>query len=842
MRRSLLAVATLFSLLPVSVQAVIPVVKTVPWVAANPLIPHDIVSGVSTRLKGTCDQSGANMQYIWDFGDGSPVVGPNAIATALASYGLEASHIYTGSVGQTFVATLTCRNNGTGEQANKNYLLQIRALNLASATLGVRVNIAIDEGLWYLHKSQNRATSGASPGPAGLAVGSWRTCPGGSCFATGNYGSLTAANVQAFEVNAHLEGGDPSNPYVETVQRGLRQVFNELQTIAISNTQTNGSGTFNPDVNGNGHGALAPSAGQAFYETGQLIDAIIASGTPTAVTATGVVAPGPGIRGRQYKDIVQDAVDYQAFCQSDSGVAGGSWYYTCNQAAGDNSIGQWVAIGLIPAQRVWGLTVPAAVKSYQNNWLTNSYSVANKQFGYNDTNPIWGPYATTPSGMVQLTMHGKGRGDPRWDGAETRMRDNLGNAGDATIAPKAYYYGLFSLTKSLLLHDSNGDNIAEPITLLQSSTPGVLPIDWYAAETPAAPTDGVAKTLVTQQNALGYWTNHNYYSEQMLYETAWAIIMLNRTLFESGAPVAVPKATPNPGVAFAQITLDGTSSFHQDPTKQIASYAWDLNNDGTFETPGAVVTTSFNAVGIYPVRLRVTDNAGTPAVGSSSLNVIISIPPLAPTSNARGPSGVYNFCLNKTPWFLNGTLSVNPDQGLSEPGRPGDTIISYQWDFLTIGAANTVEANGVQPDVTALLSPLGAPNNYLVQLKVTDQTSVSFPTSGQPNLFGVDNAQVFVRPANDPACACVTNLTGAGNATGVSLTWGNSVPGTVQTAVYRSTVNGGPYAKIGTVTGGSYFDAQVVLGTTYYYVVRPIGANSLELCDSNQASALPRRR
>ncbi len=826
---------------PISMQAVVPVVKTVPWVASNPLIPHDIVAGTSTRLKGTCDQFGASMQYVWDFGDGSSVV-TGAIATSLASYGLEASHVYAGSVGQTFVGTLTCRNTSTGEQASRSYYLQIRAAALAAATLGVRVNIAIDEGLWYLHKSMSRSVSGATPGPAGLAVGSWRVCPGGSCVASTNHPSITAANTQAFEVNGHLEGGSPDNPYTETVQRGMRQIFNELQAIAVPGTQTNGSGIFNPDTNGNGYGALTPSTFESFYEMGQLMDAIIASGTPNAVTVTGATAPGPGIRSRQYKDVVQDMADYLSFCQSDSGFAGGSWYYTCNQSTGDNSIGQWVAIGLIPAQRTWNLVVPAAVRTFQNNWLANSYDAVNRWFGYQGPTPLWGPYATTPSGLVQLALHGKGRGDGRWDGSETRMRDNFGNAGFASLAPKGYYYGLFSLVKSMLLHDSNGDAVAEPLTLLQSSTPGVAPLDWYGAETPSAPTNGVAKTLVVDQNALGYWTGHNYTSEQYPYETAWAIIMLNRTLFESGAPVAVAKATPNPGIANAVITLDGTGSFHQDPAKQIVAYAWDLNNDGVYETPGSIVTTSFGAVGSYTVRLRVTDNAGTPALASTAINVIISLPPVAPSANARGPAGSYNFCIGKTPWFLNGTLSVNPDQGLSEPGRPGDTIISYEWDFLTIGAPNSAEASGVQPDVTAILGPAGAPNNYLVQLKVTDQTSVSYPSSGQPNLFGVDTAQVFVRAATDPACTCVANLSAAANATGVSLTWTGNVPGTIQSAVYRATTSGGPYAKIGTVTGSSYFDGTAVLNTTYYYVVRPIGANTLEICSSNQASGTPRRR
>ena len=66
----LVALAVLF---PVAAFAIPPVVKTVPWVASTPLIPHDTWSGRSVRLKGTSDQQGATIQYSWDFGDGSPV-------------------------------------------------------------------------------------------------------------------------------------------------------------------------------------------------------------------------------------------------------------------------------------------------------------------------------------------------------------------------------------------------------------------------------------------------------------------------------------------------------------------------------------------------------------------------------------------------------------------------------------------------------------------------------------------------------------------------------------------------------------------------------------------------
>ena len=99
-----------------------PVVKTVPWVASNPLIPHSTYSGKTTRLKGTCDQQGANFQWTWDFGDGSPV----ATGTVTDRYVIEASHAYSGVAGTVFTARLTVQDTSTGETGNRVYFVAIQ--------------------------------------------------------------------------------------------------------------------------------------------------------------------------------------------------------------------------------------------------------------------------------------------------------------------------------------------------------------------------------------------------------------------------------------------------------------------------------------------------------------------------------------------------------------------------------------------------------------------------------------------------------------------------------------------------------------------------------------------
>ena len=114
-------VAFAASLVPSVVAAQPPVVKTVPWVATNPLIPHDTWSGRSIRLKGTTNVQGPQWVYRWDFGDGTSTA--EAVVTTANMNALEASHVYVGPVGTIFTARDRCAS------------IRPRALSAASASI-----------------------------------------------------------------------------------------------------------------------------------------------------------------------------------------------------------------------------------------------------------------------------------------------------------------------------------------------------------------------------------------------------------------------------------------------------------------------------------------------------------------------------------------------------------------------------------------------------------------------------------------------------------------------------------------------------------------------------------
>jgi hypothetical protein len=304
----------------------------------------------------------------------------------------------------------------------------------------------------------------------------------------------------------------------------------------------------------------------------------------------------------------------------------------------------------------------------------------------------------------------------------------------------------------------------------------------------------------------------------------------------------VAEAVPNPAVAFQQIALNGSGSFHQDTGFVIDSWEWDLDNDGAYDdASGPTTTTSFPAVGDYPVGLRVTDNDSPEKSDTTTLIVRITTPPIAPTAQADGP---YVLCPQVQPWFLDGTGSINPDEGQSEPGRPGDTIQSYEWELD--GDGDFDDALGAQPDVTAFFQASGV-GDYLVQLRVKDTTSTSFPSSGQPDLTDTDAAQVSVKDAADQICNCVDDLATTRAKDGkVQLNW--TPIGTPSYNVYRGTVSGGPYLLVGNTTSqlSVFVDYGLTNGTTYYYVVRPYSSpapgSGSETCQSNQTSATPTGR
>ncbi len=89
-------------------------------------------------------------------------------------------------------------------------------------------------------------------------------------------------------------------------------------------------------------------------------------------------------------------------------------------------------------------------------------------------------------------------------------------------------------------------------------------------------------------------------------------------------PIAVATATPVPVQIGNLVQLDGRASYHKDGTRSIVNWEWDLNNDATFDIAGPVITTTFAAKGIFPVKLRVADDSSPPRTAETTVEVLVA--------------------------------------------------------------------------------------------------------------------------------------------------------------------------------------------------------------------------
>lgn len=790
-----------------TVWAAPPTVVTVPWRGALNL-DHETYNGKAIHLKGVASGLVAGATASWDPGDGTAAkpVTPNPDAAGF-DFDLGVVHTYPNAApGTPFTATLTVCNGS--DCATKQYRVVVR-----NRTLDVEINIAIDQALWYLHRTQTRGGTydgnwGYPSNPAYGDCGSYTSY----CYA-----SSVASAVQAFQINNHFETGDPNNdPYADTVKRGLKYLFSKLR--ALTPTALPDGRVW--DSNGNGLG-VEVSGTRPIYEGGQVMDAIVASKTPDAVTTTGPA----NIVGRTYRDIVQDMVDMYAWGQYDSDVYGGGWRYNWNDFP-DNSACQWGAIGILAARDLFGATVPAWLYERNLAWLNYSSAktgvgayctVPNCAYGYGYTGAGAGD-AQSPSGLVQLVMDGIPKSNAeRWQGVE----NYLAAAWNSWYRDTQNYYALFALAKAMRLA------LPSPIVIMSPGTTNA--IDWFKADcaSPDACVSsekwGVARTILRDQNANGQFTAGGPYAGGALAH-AWATIILTGTL--QLEPVAVATAHPNPGAQGVPVTLDGSGSYHQDPAKSIVTYEW-VFGDGATGT-GMTVNHIFPCPSIpcqYTVSLIVTDNSTpTPLVNTANIVVRITNPPHPPTANTGGP---YLACVNES-FQLDGSKSFDIDAAL------GDVIKAYGWELDFVQPLDFDEATGVKPTVG-----YAAAGKRDVGLRVTDNSSGLFPPS--PDLTDQAFSTVDVWD-----CSCFGSIAARAKPGSVDVVWA-PVAGAASYDIYRSTT--GPNAGFALIKAGHvttyavYADFNVVNGTKYWYRVAPKPAVGATVCGGSAAvSATPMAR
>ena len=132
--------------------------------------------------------------------------------------------------------------------------------------------------------------------------------------------------------------------------------------------------------------------------------------------------------------------------------------------------------------------------------------------------------------------------------------------------------------------------------MMFTGNPAVPPntIDWYSALSMANggsdACDGVAQTIVGRQNAAGYWYGDNYYNGQYPYETAWSLIMLQRTVFVTCVNNLGGRGTANSGVNAARIDLTWTGI----PNVTGYDVLRSTTSGGPYTQVGSTLTTAYS--------------------------------------------------------------------------------------------------------------------------------------------------------------------------------------------------------------------------------------------------------
>jgi PKD repeat protein len=658
-------------------------------------LSHETINGASTLLTAVVLNDQFPLTYTWDFGDGSTPVSGTANTQADA-YNIEASHNYPDSgPGTPYVATLTV-TDPSGNSSSSQYPIVVRG-----DSLNVERDIAIDRGLWWLHKIINRSGSLAYWIEGGYSI------------------SLTGSAVVAFENSGHLPTGDPTkDPYVADVTGGLNYLFSRMVVQPIAEDAQSPYG--NPDTNGNGIG-ISVNSDRYTYEIGPAMMAIAASTTPEAIAQFGPA----NVYGRTYRDILTDMVDMCAWGQDEAGAGRGGWRYAWNYSDSDNSVTQWPILGIEAAEANWGIVPPDFVKRELELYLTSSQ----------DASGCWGyagadgqdNFSHAGAAIAGLSYLGNTPDDSRIAHGLAWMDANWNNAGIMGGSLWNNKYSMYAVAKGLRL--------ANPAI----TTVGTH--DWYAE---------FSRSLIATQSAAGNWPVTSPWTSGYVMDTAFSLLVLEPTVL-SRPPVAVLTVTPlgaQPGQVF---TFDASQSYHLDSTRKIVEYDFDFGDgttyvetaanapDGVFDgkTTHVYADTADQLQGMpsqrhdYTVTVTVRDDDPRGAKTDEAVQIVtISLVNHPPVADPGGPYVGYV----GMPVTLSGIGSYDPDAG--DPFY--NHIASYGWQLTTSAPYQFNDAHSVATNWT-----WNTPGTYNVGLKVTDRfgassiawTTVEIRTGVPTNMF-----------------------------------------------------------------------------------------------------------
>lgn len=243
----------------------------------------------------------------------------------------------------------------TGSYAGNPLLVNSSGNTGIDITVTNELAASIGNGLQWLSQNQNED-------------GSW-----GDQYALAKT-ALAVLNLEKYALSCGLSPLDISYTYHTAVENGLNYIFANAYTTPISSQPAG-----NPDGDGDGDGIgvyfTAPDEWHSIYYTSIAAMAIASSNAPSISVD---VSTSP-VNGWTYTRVLQNAVDYLAWAQTDSGYGRGGWNYgptNNDNTRSDQSNSGWVTLALAYAEadppEGFGLTIPGFVRTELDYWIDYS--------------------------------------------------------------------------------------------------------------------------------------------------------------------------------------------------------------------------------------------------------------------------------------------------------------------------------------------------------------------------------------------------------------------------------------------------------------------------------------
>ena len=231
----------------------------------------------------------------------------------------------------------------------------------------------------------------------------------------------------------------------------------------------------------------------------------------------------------------------------------------------------------------------------------------------------------------------------------------------------------------------------------------------------------------------------------------------------------------------AAVTLTASGS---DPERGAVTYAWDVDNDGTFETAGQTASYSADDGPVTrTVRVRVTDEQGQSTVDETT----VSVSNVAPTAEAGGArSGFWG-------------LPVTFDGSATDPSSADSASLAYAWSFggTTPSATTTFAIPGTHTVTLQVTDKDGGSGSDTTTAEITKRAS-SVSCTADPATYGFPatvHGNFRDRTSMTNAALAGRSLTfalGATTATAITDTSGNAsaaLPNTLAPGAYQVTIS-----------------------------------------------------